>query len=64
MGMARFVLRKTEDGMYVFSLVAGNGHVIATSGQYQSKTAAINGIKSVKGNAPDARLDDQTEQTT
>jgi hypothetical protein len=34
--------------------------VIATSETYESRAAAINGIESVKTNAPGADVDDQT----
>jgi uncharacterized protein YegP (UPF0339 family) len=34
--------------------------VIATSEAYESKAAAINGIESVKKNAPVAEVEDQT----
>jgi uncharacterized protein YegP (UPF0339 family) len=35
-------------------LKASNGQVIASSEGYESKAAAINGIESVRKNAPDA----------
>ena len=41
-------------------MVATNGQVIATSEAYESKASALNGIESVKKNAPDAEIDDQT----
>jgi uncharacterized protein YegP (UPF0339 family) len=37
-----------------------NGQVIATSEAYESKAAALNGIESVKRNAPGAQVDDQS----
>lgn len=40
--------------------MAGNGQVIATSETYESKSSALNGIESVKNNAPGAATDDQT----
>jgi uncharacterized protein YegP (UPF0339 family) len=36
--------------------------VIATSEAYERKASAINGIESVKRNAPSAEIDDQTNQ--
>ena len=60
-GMAgKFVLKKGSSGKFHFNLVASNGQVIATSETYESKSAALNGIKSVQTNAPDAQVDDQT----
>jgi uncharacterized protein YegP (UPF0339 family) len=37
-------------------LVAPNGQVIATSANYERRQAALNGIESVKKNAPDAEI--------
>jgi uncharacterized protein YegP (UPF0339 family) len=36
--------------------------VIATSEAYESRASAINGIESVKRNAPTAEIDDQTDR--
>ena len=57
-----FVLKKGTTGKFHFNLAAGNGQVIATSESYESKSAAQNGIESVKQNAPGARVDDQTDK--
>jgi uncharacterized protein YegP (UPF0339 family) len=59
---AKFVLRKGSTGKFSFSLVATNGQVIATSEAYESKASAVNGIESVKRNAADAAIDDQTDK--
>lgn len=56
----RFVLRKNSDGEYQFTLLAGNGQVIATSADYAGRQAALNGIEAVKNNAPRAEVDNQT----
>jgi len=40
--------------------VAPNGEVIASSESYESKAGAVNGIESVKRNAEDASVVDQT----
>ena len=56
----KFVLKKGSSGKFHFNLHASNGQVIATSETYESKAAALNGIKSVQTNAPDATIDDQT----
>ena len=58
---AKFVLKKGSAGKFSFSLVATNGQVIATSEAYESKASAVNGIESVKRNAADAAIDDQTD---
>jgi uncharacterized protein YegP (UPF0339 family) len=52
---AKFVLKKGSTGKFRFNLVATNGQVITTSEAYESKTSAINGIESVKRNAPTLR---------
>ncbi len=58
---AKFVLKKGSSGKFHFNLQAANGQVIATSETYESKAAAINGIESVKKNAPAAEIDDETD---
>ena len=56
----KFELKKTSNGQFRFNLKASNGQIIATSESYKTKAAALNGIESVKKNAPDAPTDDQT----
>jgi uncharacterized protein YegP (UPF0339 family) len=56
----KFELKTAASGQIHFNLKAGNGEVIATSEMYESKSAALNGIESVRKNAADAVLDDQT----
>jgi uncharacterized protein len=56
----KFVLTKGSSGKYHFNLVASNGQIIATSETYERKQSALNGIESVKNNAPGAEVDDQT----
>jgi uncharacterized protein YegP (UPF0339 family) len=57
---AKFVLKKGSTGKFHFNLQAANGQVIATSEAYNSKESALNGIESVKKNAADARVEDET----
>ena len=59
---AKFVLKKGSTGKFRFNLVASNGQVIATSEAYESKASAIKGVESVKRNAPNAEIDDQTDK--
>lgn len=56
----KFELKLAKDGQFYFNLTAKNGQVIATSEMYKSKDAALNGINSVKENAPLADMDDMT----
>ncbi|HUK68307.1 MAG TPA: YegP family protein [Streptosporangiaceae bacterium] len=58
----KFELKKGRSGKYHFNLLASNGQVIATSETYESKRSALNGIESVKTNAPGAPTDDQTNE--
>ena len=56
MNNAKFELFQGRDNQYYFRLKAGNGEIIGASEGYASKQGALNGIQSVKTNAPhDAR---------
>lgn len=59
--MGKFVVYEVNTGIK-FSLKAGNGEVIATSEVYKSEAACMNGIESVKRNAPAALVEDQTDE--
>ena len=54
--MTKFEVYKDKSGEYRFRLKAGNGQVIAVSEGYKSKTSCMNGIESVKKNAPTAAI--------
>lgn len=56
----KFELYTDKAGKYRFRLKAGNGEIIAVSEAYESKAGALNGIDSVRRNAADAALVDQT----
>ncbi|OZC91762.1 DUF1508 domain-containing protein [Rhodococcus sp. 06-412-2C] len=56
----KFEVYKDSSGKYRFRLKAGNGEIIAVGEAYNSKAAALNGITSVKNNAPAAQVDDLT----
>ena len=43
-------------GEFRFRLKAKNGEIIATSEGYKAKASCLNGIESVKKNAPDAEI--------
>lgn len=57
----KFELYKDAGGKFRFRLKASNGQVIAVGEAYESKSAAMNGIESVKKNAGSATVDDQTD---
>ena len=52
----KFEMYTDKAGEFRFRLKASNGHVIATSEGYKTKDSCINGIESVKKNAPDAEI--------
>lgn len=57
----KFELYKDKSDQYRFRLKAGNGEVIAVGEAYASKSGALNGIDSIRRNAVDAEVDDQTD---
>ena len=56
----KFELYKDTAGKHRFRLKASNGQIIASGEAYESRASALKGIESVRKNAPDAALDDQT----
>ena len=52
----KFEVYTDKSGEYRFRLKATNGEVIAVSEGYKSKASCLNGIESVKKNAPDAKV--------
>ena len=57
---ARFERKESSNGKHYFNLKAGNNQIIGNSEMYESVAARENGIESVKKNAPDAVIEDQT----
>ena len=55
----KFEMYIDKTGEYRFRLKATNGQTIATSEGYSAKAGCLNGIDSVKRNAPDAEIDEQ-----
>lgn len=49
----KFEVYADKGGDYRFRLKAGNGEIILSSEGYSSKSACMNGVESVKKNAPD-----------
>ena len=52
----KFEMYVDKAGEYRFRLKATNGQVIATGEGYKAKASCLNGIESVKNNAPDAEI--------
>ena len=58
--MGKFIIKAAKTG-FTFSLKAGNGEVIATSGEVYNTIASVkDGVASVTKSAPTANLEDQT----
>ena len=54
----KFEVYTDKAGEYRFRLKATNGQVIAVSEGYKAKASCVNGIESVKKNAPDAPVEE------
>ncbi len=61
MAKAKFTIKKSSNDKFYFNLHATNSKIIATSEMYETKDGCENGIESVKTNAPNAEIDDQTK---
>jgi uncharacterized protein YegP (UPF0339 family) len=59
----KFILKRGRTGTFRFHLLSANGQVLATSKPYETKAAATRGVESVRTNAPDADIDDQTAKS-
>lgn len=53
---AKFEVYKDAKGEFRFRLKAANGEVIAVGESYTTKQACLNGIESIKKNAPAAEI--------
>ncbi len=58
---SKFDRQTASNGKFYFNLKAGNGQVIGSSQMYESEASRENGIESVKANAADAEIKDETE---
>lgn len=59
MPAGKFVVKHQSGKGYHFNLLASNGQVIASSEHYETHRACLEGIDSVRRNAPDADLVDE-----
>ena len=57
--MGKFAVKTVKTGI-IFNLKANNGEIIAVSEVYTTKSACLNGIESLRKNAPIAPVEDQT----
>ena len=56
----KFELYTDAKGKFRFRLKAGNGEIIAVGEAYESKTAAMGGIESIRRHAAEASVQDMT----
>ena len=56
----KFELYQDKTGEYRFRLKARNGEVIAVSEGYSARTSCLNGVDSVRKNAPGAELAEES----
>jgi len=57
---ARFDRQTAANDKFYFTLKSSNGQVVGNSQMYESETSRDNGIESVKNNAPEATVEDET----
>lgn len=57
---ARFDRLESSNDKFYFNLKSTNGQIIGSSQMYQAAASRDNGIESVKNNAPDATVEDET----
>ncbi|MCX2932030.1 DUF1508 domain-containing protein [Mycobacterium sp. CVI_P3] len=57
----KFEITEDAEGRFRFWLKAGNGAIIATSEDYESKAGVKNAIASVRKHAPDAEVVDLSD---
>jgi uncharacterized protein YegP (UPF0339 family) len=56
----RYDRKTSSNDKPYFNLTASNGQIIGTSEMYESTAARDNGIASVKSNAPEASVEDES----
>ncbi len=57
----KYELYEDKAGQFRFRLKAKNGQIIAVGEAYKSKSSCLNGIESIRRNAPDADLVEEAE---
>ena len=57
----KFEVYQDKAGEFRFRLKARNGEIIAVSEGYKAKKSALNGIDSIRRNAPDAEISEELE---
>lgn len=57
---SRFERKESSNGKWYFNLKSTNGQIVGSSQMYESEASRDNGIESVKSNAPEATVEDET----
>lgn len=55
---AEFEIRKNIAGKFYWRFKSGNGEIVAVSEAYETKQGCLNGINSIKRDAPNAAIND------
>ena len=58
----KFEVYADKAGEFRFRLKATNGEIIGTGEGYKKKASCLNGIESIRKNAPDAKIEDTREK--
>ena len=58
----KFEMYQDRSGAYRFRLKARNGEIIATGESYKAKPSCLNGIESIRRNAPEAEIVKQPKE--
>lgn len=58
----KFEVYTDKKGEFRFRLKASNGEIIATGEGYKAKAGCLNGIESIKKNAPEAAIEDKSAE--
>lgn len=59
----KFEIYKDNEGKFRFRFVASNGETMFHGQGYSRKQSVLQAIESIKKNAPDAALEDQTKES-
>ncbi len=58
----KFEVYKDKAGKFRFRLKATNGEIIAVGEDYEAKASCLNGVESIRKNAPEAPIEDKTKE--
>jgi uncharacterized protein len=58
----KFVVHRSKDGRFYWTVVGGNGEVMAQSQTMSAKASCLSSIESIRKNAADAEVVDKTDE--